>query len=140
MKRTTLILASTLFSASLFASGCASKSHGPDIPKAEPQALEAAKNPVNIFDADLKKKIASDLYRNEVLEDGRMKIAVNLRNRTKKPLHVQVRAVFKDISGISTGDESAWQDLYLVPQQASTFTTTSRDKGAVLATVEVRKP
>jgi uncharacterized protein YcfL len=84
--------------------------------------------------------MGSELQSVERTPEGHLNIAVNLRNRTYKPLHVQARAVFKDARGISTGDESQWDDLYFAPQQAMTYRQTSRRTDAELYTVEVRMP
>lgn len=133
----TLLLAAAV---SLGTAGCASKSHGPDVPIAEKKALEKTKNPINLFDKDLKDKLASEISNRERLEDGRIAVTAMLRNRTKKPLALQTRVVFKDELGLSTGDESAWTNLYLEAQQAQTIRVESKKPTADLYTLEVRKP
>lgn len=129
-----------LLAAPFAAAGCARKAHGPDVPKNEPEALEKSKAPVNLLGKRLKGSIASELQESVVLPDGRMAVAVNLRNRTKKIRQVQVRAVFKDARGISGGDETAWQDMFLQPMQQQTWRAESKFPGGELYSVEVRDP
>lgn len=121
-------------------SACGGKSRGPDVPVSEPKAYEQSKAAVNLLDSKLKGKIASEVQRAEPTPDGRTLVTVNLRNRTKKDLHVQYRTVFKDSQGISTGDQSAWSNLYFSPQQVQTVRTESKKPGSQLTTVEVRLP
>lgn len=45
--------------------------------------------------------------------DGRLQVIANIKNRENRRLQVQVRCVFKDESGFSTGDETPWQTLIL---------------------------
>lgn len=135
------LMAGSLLVASLVTlSGCSRRSSGPDVPQGEPKAIEAAKAPVNIFDKKLASRISSEMYSRERTEDGHLRIAVNLRNRTTKKLHIQARTVFKDFNGVSTGDETAWENLYFAPQQVLTFRANSRMPDAEIFTVEVRKP
>ena len=46
-------------------------------------------------------------------DDGRLEIVANVRNRENRRIQVQVRCVFKDTNGFSTGDETPWQTLIL---------------------------
>jgi hypothetical protein len=136
----TFLRIALLCTAVALAGGCARRSDGPGTARSEKEALEAAKLPVNILDRKLESRIASELQSNTVREDGLMEVAVNLRNRTYKNLHVQVRTVFKDSRGISTGDETPWKDIYFSPQQAQTYRSISKTSGMDLYTVEVRLP
>ncbi len=45
--------------------------------------------------------------------DGRLEVVANVKNRENRRIQVQVRCVFKDDAGVSTGDESPWQTLIL---------------------------
>jgi uncharacterized protein YcfL len=45
--------------------------------------------------------------------DGRLEVVANIKNRENRRIQVQVRCVFKDASGFSTGDETPWQTLIL---------------------------
>ena len=121
-------------------SACSRRYKGPEDPKAEQKALENSRSPVNILDPKLDSRVASELYSHERLEDGRLAAKVNLRNRTGKQLHIQARTVFKDQNGMSNGDETKWENLYLSPRQAMTYRATSLTTSADTFTVEVRRP
>ncbi|MBI3887035.1 MAG: YcfL family protein [Opitutae bacterium] len=45
--------------------------------------------------------------------DGRLEVIANIKNRENRRLQVQVRCVFKDEAGYSTGDETPWRTLIL---------------------------
>ena len=45
--------------------------------------------------------------------EGHLEVIANLRNRGSGDIRVQTRCVFKDSSGFTTGDETAWQILVL---------------------------
>ena len=46
-------------------------------------------------------------------EAGRLEVVANLRNRSREAVALQVRCVFKDAAGLSTGDETPWLALNL---------------------------
>jgi uncharacterized protein YcfL len=132
-----------LFAAALtctVAAGCSKRSSGPHMPKSEKKALVSAKFPVNVLDKKLESRIASETQSTNVREDGLREVAVTVRNRSYEQLHVQIRTVFKDADGISTGDESMWDDVYLSPQQSQTYRQVSKSAAPPLYTVEVRLP
>jgi uncharacterized protein YcfL len=45
--------------------------------------------------------------------EGRLEVVANVKNSADRPMTVQVRCVFKDANGFSTGDETPWQTLTL---------------------------
>lgn len=122
------------------ASGCSKRSKSPSMARVDEEAIRAARMPVNVLDYDLRNKVACDIAGLQRLEDDRLAVRVNMRNSTREALHVEARAVFKSAEGLSTGDETAWQSVFFSPQQIQTYTMVSRDPGAQLATVEVRRP
>ncbi|MCB2155539.1 YcfL family protein [bacterium] len=116
------------------------RSKAPDMARWDEEAIYAAKFPVNILDPDLRNKVAADMYDAERLDDGRILVRANLRNSTKEPLHVEARAVFKDKTGMSTGDETEWKPLFFAPQQIQTYIAESQSTEATRYTIEVRRP
>jgi uncharacterized protein YcfL len=138
MKLNTFVL--LLILSSLTIAGCSKRSKAPDYARIDEEAIVAAKAPVNILDADLRKKVAADLTSATRLPDGRLEAKVSLRNSTKKDLNVLVRIVFKDANALSTNDETEWEYVYFAPQQIVTYQGRSREINAVGYTVEVRKP
>lgn len=117
--------------------GCRSK--GPWVPEADEEAFEKSKAPINLLDRDLRDKVASDksiVTRNDY---GQMSIALSIRNMTDDKLYLQWRVVFKEDTGLSTGDETAWANLFLDPYQTQTVRAESKVSYADLYTVELRK-
>ncbi len=48
-----------------------------------------------------------------VTDDGRLEVLANVQNRENHRLALEVRCVFKDSNGFSTGDETPWRFLLL---------------------------
>jgi hypothetical protein len=74
-----------------------------------------------------------------VLEDGRLEVAANLRNRINRRIQVQVQCVFKDAQGFGTGDETPWQDVIFTENTQETVRFTSLNDKARGYTVRVRE-
>lgn len=74
-----------------------------------------------------------------VLEDGRLEVAANMRNRVNKRVQLQISCVFKDIQGFSTGDEVPWQTLILTENAQETVRFTSMNNKAKGYTIRVRE-
>lgn len=72
--------------------------------------------------------------------DGRLEVVANVKNRGNSRREVQVRCVFKDANGFSTGDETAWQMLRLAEEATEAVRFVSLNKRARLYTVAVRAP
>ncbi|HMZ51754.1 hypothetical protein IT571_00820 [Candidatus Sumerlaeota bacterium] len=122
------------------AGACSRASRGPDTADGNAKAFERTRARINLLDTKLDSKIASDFSGEERLPDGRMQVVLNMRNKTSKNLHVQVRAVFKDGFGLSTGDETPWEEMYFSPRQAKTYRVQSKLTTPASYTVEVRLP
>lgn len=74
-----------------------------------------------------------------VLEDGRLEVAANLRNRLNRRIQVQAQCVFKDAQGFGTGDETPWQDVIFTENTQETVRFTSLNDKARGYTVRVRE-
>lgn len=136
-----LALAGSLMMATLVAAGgCAKRSKAPDVARFDEESVVAARAVVNVLDHDLRNRVGAELADAQRLEDGRLRVRVNLRNATRKDLNILVRTVFKDGKGLSVGDETEWDFLYLGPQQIQTYTAESRLPDLGTYTVEVRRP
>ena len=75
-----------------------------------------------------------------VAPDGRLEIVANVQNRANAPQAVQVRCVFKNTEGFSTGDESAWQMLVLGAGATEAVRFNSVNNLAHRYTVTIRLP
>lgn len=73
------------------------------------------------------------------LPDGRLEVAVNMRNRLERQFKVQVQCIFKDIQGFSTGDETPWQSVVFSKNGQETVTFASMNDRAKDYTVRVRE-
>jgi len=71
--------------------------------------------------------------------DGRLEVVANVKNREDRRIQVQVRCVFKDANGFSTGDETPWQTLILGEGATEAVTYTSANNLAHKYTVAVRQ-
>ncbi|HTI72340.1 MAG TPA: YcfL family protein [Candidatus Limnocylindria bacterium] len=74
-----------------------------------------------------------------ILEDGRLEVAANVRNRLSRRIEVQIQSVFKDAQGFSTGDETPWQTLILTENSQETVRFTSMNDKAKGYTIRVRE-
>lgn len=140
MQTTQRMFSATLILIVLCLLGASCGSKGPWQAASSDKAFAKSQAPMNLLHKDLRKKIASDKAITSHTDDGRMKVAIVLRNRSKKPLNVQVRTVFRDEEGLSTGDETNWEDIWLEPRQSQTYRAESKITFAESYTVEVRKP
>ena len=68
-----------------------------------------------------------------------LEVRARLRNRTEKPLQVEVQTVFKDQKGFSVNDVSAWQRLIFEPNETKTYHVNSMTSNARRFTVRVRE-
>ena len=74
-----------------------------------------------------------------VLEDGRLEIAANIRNREGRRIEVQIGCVFKDANGFPTGDESPFQTLILTENAQEAVKFTSLNNLAKKYTIRIRE-
>jgi uncharacterized protein YcfL len=71
--------------------------------------------------------------------DGRLEVVANVKNREDRRIQVQVRCVFKDAGGVSTGDETPWQTLILGENATEAVRFTAINAQASKYTVAVRQ-
>jgi hypothetical protein len=74
-----------------------------------------------------------------VLDDGRLQVITNVRNRENRRLEVQISCVFKDEQNFSTGDETPWQPLILTENAQEAVNFTSMNNRAKNFTIRVRE-
>src|SRR5215467_6330145 len=48
-----------------------------------------------------------------MLADGRLEVVANVKNREPRRIQVQISCIFKDEQGVSTGDETPFQNVIL---------------------------
>jgi uncharacterized protein YcfL len=91
------------------------------------------------MDNRVQRSVTCSGLQERILEDGRLEVAANIRNRQKRRIQVQVQCVFKDAQGFSTGDETPWQDLILTETAQETVQFQSFNDKAKGYTVRVRE-
>jgi hypothetical protein len=131
------LIGSSLLIGSIFLAGC---------------AHEGALTPVNSTKADventsqfalmgprIKRSIDFGGTQLTTLEDGRLRVITNVRNRENRRIEVQVSCVFKDEQNFSTGDETPWQTLILTENSQEAVNFTSMNSRAKNFTIRVRE-
>ncbi|HXC02061.1 MAG TPA: YcfL family protein [Opitutaceae bacterium] len=73
------------------------------------------------------------------LPDGRLDIVALVKNREDRRIQVQVQCVFKDDHGVSTGDETPWENLILAENSTEAVHFTAMNTQARNFTIRVRQ-
>lgn len=92
-----------------------------------------------LLDPGAQRSVTSTGISERTLEDGRLEVAVNLRNRENRRIEVQVNCVFKDSAGFSTGDETPFQNVILTENAQETLKFASMNNLAKKYTIRVRQ-
>jgi len=91
------------------------------------------------LDYRVQRSVTCSGIQEKVLEDGRLEVAANIRNRLERRIQVQIQCVFKDAQGFSTGDETPWQDLVLTETAQESVRFQSFNDKAKGYTIRVRE-
>lgn len=86
----------------------------------------------------LPSKIAIDFEEAVRTAEGRLRVRINLRNRTRSPLQVQVETVFKDEDWRPTGERVDWTLLRLGAGETKPYEAVSTTAKPVRYTVRIR--
>lgn len=132
----TLIL-SVLSASAIFLGGC---------------AHEGARLPVNTTKFDIEntsqyalegprvqKSVTFSGTQQRILEDGRLEVVTNVRNRENRRIEVQISCVFKDEQNFPTGDETPWHTLILTENAQEGVKFTALNGRAKNYTIRVRE-
>lgn len=92
-----------------------------------------------LLDARVQRSVTCSGIQERVLEDGRLEIAANIRNREGRRIEVQIGCVFKDANGFPTGDESPFQTLILTENAQEAVKFTSLNNLAKKYTIRIRE-
>jgi hypothetical protein len=74
-----------------------------------------------------------------LLQDGRMEIVAQLRNRENRRIEVQANCVFKDLNGFAVGDETPFQTVILTENATEQVRFVSANDLAKNYTIRVRQ-
>lgn len=119
----------------LLFTGCASE--GPYVPDARQPSTEI-ENTTVILDRELTSLVAVDAQEATRTPKGKLKAMANIRNRTNQDLTIQTQTVFRDASGFSIDDETAWQTVFLTANETRTITAQSTERKADRYTIRIR--
>lgn len=92
-----------------------------------------------LMDQHAERSVTYNGIQERPLPDGRLEVAINLRNRLERKIQVQVQCVFKDIQGFSTGDETPWQSVIFTENSQETVKFASMNDRARDYTIRVRE-
>jgi len=127
--------------AALILAGCKSAyDKGPYLPQSSKTPAYESTEPVVLLDPGVQYSLtATDQPFAQTLSDGRLEVIVQLRNRENRRIQVQANCVFKDVNGISTGDETPWQTVILTENSTEHVKFVSANDKAKRYTIRVRQ-
>jgi uncharacterized protein YcfL len=127
----------------LAVAGCkSSPAHdkGPYVPQPSKVPAYESTEPVVLMDPGVRYSVTStSLPLAQTLPDGRLEVTAQLRNRENRRIEVQANCVFKDVNGISTGDETPWQTVILTENATEHVKFVSANDKAKRFTIRVRQ-
>jgi uncharacterized protein YcfL len=92
-----------------------------------------------VLDRPVQQSVTCTGLQDRSLDDGRMEVTANVKNREARRIQVQINCVFKDEQGFSTGDETPWQTLILSENSTEAVRFTAMNNLARKYTVRVRQ-
>ena len=139
MKRS-LVPILTAATAALLVAGCQTgHDKGPYLPQTpQTPAYESTERFV-LLDPGAQHSVTCSGINERALEDGRLEVIAQIRNRENRRLEVQVNCVFKDQNAFSTGDETPFQTLLLTENATQDVRFVSMNSQAKKYTVRVRQ-
>lgn len=125
--------------AALGVAGCSTYDKGPYLPEqSKTPAYESAERFV-LLDPGTKYSLTCTGINERTLEDGRLEVTAQIRNRENRRIEVQVNCVFKDGNMISTGDETPFQTVILTENATESVKFLSANNVAKKYTIRVRQ-
>jgi hypothetical protein len=125
--------------AALVVAGCSTYDKGPYIPEqSKTPAYENTERFV-LLDPGVKYSITCTGINERTLDDGRLEVTAQIRNRENRRLEVQANCVFKDGNMIATGDETPFQTVILTENATESVKFTSANSAAKKYTIRVRQ-
>jgi uncharacterized protein YcfL len=91
-----------------------------------------------LMDSRTQRSVTSTGIQQQTLQDGRLRVAANLRNRENRRIQVQWQIVFKDSGGFET-ESTPWRTIILTENGQETVTADSMNTEARRYTVRVRE-
>jgi uncharacterized protein YcfL len=123
----------------LFLTGCSTHDKGPYQAQWPSTPAYETRDPVVLLDPGAQYSVTYSGVQSRTLEDGRLQVTVQLRNRENRRIEVQANCVFKDQNGFLAGDETPFQMVILTENATQDVTFTSMNDTAKRFTVRVRQ-
>jgi len=136
MKNRFLSILAAIALAGIFA-GCQTD-HGAYLPENATKNNYEDSEQLVLMDAMVQHSVTSPGIQQTRLQDGRLEVAANLRNRESRRIQVQAQCEFKDGQGF-TIDSSPWNTVILTENGQETVRFTSMNDRAQRYTVRVRQ-
>lgn len=126
----------TLLLGMLWLAGCAWRGPAPlqTFPKVTPTISVVA------LDEEAYRLVAIQDQQVEMLEDGRLKIRLELANLSNIDLDVQVQTMFRDADGALTGDATPFEMLVLPGNGSKLYEVISLQNDPSAYTIQVKTP
>ena len=139
MKKSNLLLL-TLTTASLLTAGCKSTyDKGPYLPEQSQTPAYENTAPVVLMDPGVQYSVTCTGVVERKLDDGRLEVTAQLRNRENRRIEVQANCVFKDAAGVATGDETPFVPVILTENATEQVKFVSINSLAKNYTIRVRQ-
>jgi hypothetical protein len=131
------LIGSVLLAGSVFLAGCAHE--GAALPVNTTKFDTENTSQYALMGPRVQRSITFSGTQQRVLEDGRLQVITNVRNRENRRIEVQISCVFKDEQNFSTGDETPWQTLIITENAQEAVNFTSMNNRAKNYTIRVRE-
>jgi hypothetical protein len=92
-----------------------------------------------LLDKGVERSVTCPGIQERILDDGRLEVTANLRNRLNRRIEVQVNCVFKDERGFPTNDESPFRTFILTENAQEAVTFVSLNSQPKTYTLRVRQ-
>jgi uncharacterized protein YcfL len=141
MKKLALILPLAV-GVTLAVTGCrtgGTYDEGPYLPQQSKTPAHENKEAVVLLDPGVQYSITVSGTQARELEDGRLEVIAQLRNRENRRIEVQANCVWKDLNGFTVGDESPFQAVILTENATEQVRFVSANDKAKRYTVRVRQ-
>jgi hypothetical protein len=92
-----------------------------------------------LLDKGVERSVTCSGIQERILDDGRLEVTANLRNRLNRRIEVQINCVFKDERGFPTNDEASFKTLILTENAQEGTSFVSLNNQARTYTVRIRQ-
>ena len=121
--------------------GCKSTyDKGPYLPQQSKTPAFESIEPVVLLDPGVRYSVTvTGQPQARLLDDGRLEVITQLRNRENRRIEVQADCVFKDVNGTTVSDETPFQTVILTENSTEQVKFTSMNDKAKKYTIRVRQ-